>query len=89
MRIFGLSDVHVDYDVNRRWIEDLSASDYQDDLLILAGDVSDSRALLEQCLTTLARRFARVRWVVRRRRDRADRRPGGLARCPPAAAAFP
>jgi Icc-related predicted phosphoesterase len=63
MRVFGLSDLHVDYDVNRRWIEDLSASDYRNDLLILAGDISDDRRLLEQCLTTLAHCFARVLYV--------------------------
>ncbi|CAN5207825.1 metallophosphoesterase [soil metagenome] len=63
MRVFALSDIHVDYDVNKRWIADLSAQDYRDDVLILAGDVSDSTTLLEWCLNTLANRFKQVLFV--------------------------
>jgi predicted phosphodiesterase len=63
MRVFALSDVHVDYDVNAKWIANLSVSEYQDDVLILAGDVSDSRRLLDWCLGALARRFKQVLFV--------------------------
>ncbi|HKX31126.1 MAG TPA: metallophosphoesterase [Blastocatellia bacterium] len=63
MRVFTLSDIHVDYSVNARWIEKLSTSEYRDDLLILAGDVSDSLRLLEWSLTTLAARFKQVLYV--------------------------
>jgi predicted phosphodiesterase len=63
MRVFALSDIHVDYDVNARWIADLSVADYQDDVLILAGDVTDTRRLLEWCLGTLAVRFRKVLFV--------------------------
>src|SRR6266850_2440084 len=53
MRIFALSDIHIDYDVNAKWIANLSCDDYQDDVLILAGDVTDARPLLDWCLSTL------------------------------------
>ena len=63
MRIFALSDIHIDYSVNRDFIEQLSAFDYQADLLILAGDVSDHPSRLAWCLQTLAQRFKHVLFV--------------------------
>ncbi|MEY4562247.1 MAG: hypothetical protein RLZZ618_1524 [Pseudomonadota bacterium] len=63
MRIFAVSDVHVDYDVNARWVEGLSLADYQDDVLILAGDISDSIPLLSRCLSHMVRRFRQVLFV--------------------------
>jgi predicted phosphodiesterase len=73
MRVFALSDLHVDFEANAQWVQALSRSDYQDDVLILAGDVSDSLARLGRCLHALALRFRRVffvpgnheLWVVR------------------------
>ena len=63
MRIFALSDVHVDYDANAKWVASLSNDDYRDDVLILAGDVTDTRRLLEWCLGAFVRRFKRVLFV--------------------------
>jgi len=63
MRIFALSDIHVDYEVNAKWIRNLSQSDYRDDLLILAGDVSHKQTLLASCLNALTRRFRQVLFV--------------------------
>ena len=63
MRVFALSDIHVDFDVNARWVSALSSSDYQQDVLILAGDVSDSIERFEQCLSAFARRFKKVFFV--------------------------
>ena len=63
MRVFALSDIHVDYDENARWLEALSKYDYRDDVLILAGDVSDSIELLTWTLGLLARRFRHVSFV--------------------------
>ena len=73
MRVFALSDIHVDHDANARWVSALSRSDYQQDVLILAGDVSDSMERFEQCIDAFARRFRKVffvpgnhdLWVVR------------------------
>lgn len=63
MRIFAVSDIHIDYETNAKWVADLSLADYQDDVLILAGDVSDTRRLLEWCLATLVKRFRKVLFV--------------------------
>jgi predicted phosphodiesterase len=63
MRVFALSDIHVDYEVNARWVAGLSTAEYRDDVLILAGDVSDSLKLLRWTLTALAARFRKVLYV--------------------------
>jgi len=78
MRIFALSDIHIDYDVHAKWIANLSCDDYQDDVLILAGDVTDARPLLDWCLSTLVKRFYKVLfvpgnhdlWVMREDREK-------------------
>jgi len=73
MRVFALSDIHVDHEPNQRWLRGLSSWDYRDDILLLAGDVTDSPPLLARSLCLLERRFRRVvfvpgnheLWVVR------------------------
>lgn len=78
MRILALSDLHIDYEENAKWVANLSCAEYQDDVLILAGDVTDARQLLDWCLTTLAKRFHKVLfvpgnhdlWVVREDRKK-------------------
>jgi len=77
MRVFALSDIHIDYDVNAKWVANLSGAEYQDDVLILAGDVTDTRRLLDWCLSALAKRFKKVLftpgnhdlWVIREDRE--------------------
>ncbi len=63
MRIFAISDLHLDYQQNVNWLLDLSVSDYTDDVLILAGDISDNLELLEHCFEQLMRRFRHVAFV--------------------------
>ena len=63
MRVFAVSDIHIDYQENKQWILDLSSSDYQQDILILAGDISDKLALLEWCFNQLERKFYKVIFV--------------------------
>lgn len=63
MRIFALSDIHVDYEANARWVAGLSEADYRDDLLILAGDLTDRLSLLAWCLEAFAKRFRKVLFV--------------------------
>jgi predicted phosphodiesterase len=80
MRLFALSDVHVDYKVNAEWIAGISATDYRDDLLILAGDVAQSLELLRWCLCTLVARFKKVLfvpgnhdlWVIAQEREKTS-----------------
>ena len=45
MRLFVTSDLHIDYKVNRDWLSQLSDQDYQEDALVVAGDLADSRDL--------------------------------------------
>jgi len=63
MRVFALSDIHVDYDVNAQWILNISQLDYRDDVLILAGDVTHKLSLLAWCLRALVLRFKHVLFV--------------------------
>ena len=63
MRVFAVSDVHLDYDENARWLSGLSTSDYREDILILAGDASDSLDLLDSCFHCLTSRFRKVLFV--------------------------
>lgn len=63
MRVFALSDVHVDFAENMTWILGLSNDDYQDDVLILAGDVSDLLPQIETVLVAMERKFTEVFYV--------------------------
>jgi len=63
MRVFALSDLHVDYESNAQWVADLSRLDYTDDILILAGDLSDALGQIEENLNALAMRFKNVLYV--------------------------
>lgn len=62
-RVFAVSDIHVDFDVNVQWLRQLSRADYRDDILILAGDVTHKLAELSRCLNELVERFAKVLFV--------------------------
>lgn len=60
MRIYAVSDIHVDFEENLRWLQNLSRMDYTEDLLILAGDVTDSLLLFEKAMQYLRERFREV-----------------------------
>lgn len=61
MRLWGLSDLHVGFEANRRAVE--AMTDHGDDWLILAGDTGDTLAQLQSVLDVVTRRFARVIWT--------------------------
>ena len=63
MRVFTISDIHVDYVENFRWLNNLSCDDYHNDLLILAGDVTDALPLFEKSLQSLRKRFSEVLFI--------------------------
>lgn len=75
MKVYAISDLHIDFDGNAKWFFNAFDADYDEDVLIVAGDVSDELSRLEQCFTYLARRFKQVifvpgnheLWVVRDR----------------------
>ena len=60
MRIFALSDIHVDYSENMAWIRALSGSDYARDVLLLAGDACGDIGRIEAALSSLRGKFAQV-----------------------------
>ncbi len=61
--IWAISDIHVDFKKNADWIANLSKADYQQDTLILAGDVSHHFDLLRRTLLQLRKKFAHVFFV--------------------------
>lgn len=63
MRVFAISDLHADYPENRRWLDHLSRQDFQQDVLIVAGDISDELGLLEEVLGHFNRLFDAVLFV--------------------------
>ncbi|EIE23640.1 Metallo-dependent phosphatase, partial [Coccomyxa subellipsoidea C-169] len=63
MRIWAVSDVHADYKENMEWCETLSENAYQEDTLILAGDISDDQAILRSTFELMVRKFEHVFFV--------------------------
>lgn len=63
MRVYALSDLHVDYTRNMSLIQEISDIEYADDILLLAGDISDNLDRLKICLTHLRAKFRRVFFV--------------------------
>lgn len=57
MKIYAISDVHVDYAENRKWLFNLSSTDYTDDVLIIAGDLSDDLQQLKECIASIQKKF--------------------------------
>ncbi|XP_038046124.1 uncharacterized protein LOC119720510 isoform X2 [Patiria miniata] len=62
-RIFAISDIHVDHLVNKEWIQGLDCARYTNDVLLLAGDVTDSLDLLKSTLESLKAKFKEVFYV--------------------------
>lgn len=63
MRIFAISDLHVDHPENARWVSQLSAWDYRQDALICAGDITHTLPQIEKTLVTLQKRFQAVAYL--------------------------
>ena len=55
-----MSDIHTDFPENLEWVEKLSDDDFQNDAVILGGDVSDRLDVLETTLRLFAGKFAHV-----------------------------
>lgn len=60
MKIYALSDIHLDYKDNIDWLLKLASIDFKGDRLILADDISDSPILIEQRFRELSKRFKKV-----------------------------
>lgn len=63
MRIFALSDLHMDFSENFEWLKQLSDTDYKSDALITAGDISHNINELTKVLKILSSKFNRVFFV--------------------------
>jgi predicted phosphodiesterase len=63
MKVFVVSDIHIDYQENWEWVLNLSSEEYTHDILILAGDVTDQLELLERCFVLLTKKFFKVLFV--------------------------
>ena len=63
MRIFALSDLHVDQQENMKWLNRLSNHDYTSDLLIIAGDVSADPVKFSTAVQLLNKKFATLCFV--------------------------
>lgn len=63
MRIYAISDLHLEYSENLYWLNQISKFDYQNDILIVAGDISDSLDLIKLAFDELIHRFAHVLFV--------------------------
>lgn len=60
MRIFAVSDLHTDFKENRQLVEQLPRSLYQNDVLIVAGDIADSVEVINRTLSSLRSKFNMV-----------------------------
>src|ERR1051326_59586 len=60
MRLFATSDLHTDYKENFRWLGEISDSEYREDALIVAGDVSDRLGIIRDPLKLLRSKFRRL-----------------------------
>lgn len=78
MRLFAISDIHIDYPSNAHWVEHLSDVDFRNDLLILAGDLTEDRRLLAWCLGRFAAKFREVLFVPGNHDLWVRREPAGI-----------
>jgi predicted phosphodiesterase len=63
MRVFAISDLHVEHAENDAWVSAISTWDYRNDVLICAGDVAQREQLLGRALERLRSRFQAVVYV--------------------------
>ena len=63
VRLFAISDLHVDHKENLAFIKSWSDTNYKNDVLIVAGDVTDKLSLLETTLAQIKLKFREVFYV--------------------------
>jgi len=59
-RIFAVCDVHFDIRINEEWVHNIDGLKFQDDVLIVAGDMADSFHQICRGLGMLKSKFRRV-----------------------------
>lgn len=63
-RVFAICDVHFDHKVNEDWSHAIDDGAFQDDVLIIAGDLAGTKGAVVRGLTTLRAKFRRVFYTV-------------------------
>jgi len=63
MQIYAMSDFHVEKEINRLWIETLSSTDFTNDVIIVAGDISDNLNRVKTTLSVLRSKFGELFFV--------------------------
>ncbi len=63
MSIFAISDLHADNRENRELVDQINPLNFQDDSLIIAGDISNKLSVIESTLTSLASKFKHLFFV--------------------------
>ena len=59
-KVFAVSDLHLDDKSNEEWANLIDSARFQDDVLIVAGNVADKLEDLVRCLKVLCSKFRRV-----------------------------
>ena len=62
-KLFAVSDLHVDYKLNKEYVFSWKSSNYDDAGLIIAGDVTDDLELLKETLKHFTNHFGAVFFV--------------------------
>lgn len=63
LRVFVLSDLHTDYSENMTWVKSISTVKYKNDVLLVAGDVSETYKTFVLTMSLLKDRFEHVFFV--------------------------
>ncbi len=63
MRVFAISDLHTDFKENRLVVEHLPDNTFNEDVLIVAGDIADSLEIIEHTLALLRSKFRQICYV--------------------------
>lgn len=63
MKIWATSDLHLDYQENWDWFLNLSAWDYTDDILIIAGDIVHDIQKIKEFFKIIVPKFKKVLFV--------------------------
>jgi Icc-related predicted phosphoesterase len=60
MKVWATSDLHIDYLENKTWVYQLSSTQYVDDYLIIAGDISDDLQEIQALFENIRPKFNKV-----------------------------
>ncbi|NKB32184.1 MAG: metallophosphoesterase [Pseudomonadales bacterium] len=63
MKVYTVSDIHVDYPENMEWILSLDSASFLEDILIVAGDVSHDLQDLSRVFSSLVTKFKSVHFI--------------------------